>query len=259
MSIQEDMIGKTFNRLKVIGIDEGRNLLELNMVKNGEKNRAGIYIICECSCGNVKSIRYSHVLNEKTKSCGCLNSENRKVNGKKNIKHNTYEYVDDYIKVWDTKHENYFLLSKADEDLILNHCWSKDFSSGGYWKASARKGGSKAIKLHQEIAKRIDDTYHPSKHIVPDHIGSSLVLNKEDENRREFIRIVSRSDNNKNHKTQSNNTSGKQGVGWCKAADKWIVRIYNNDGHRIHMLFTNFEDAVDKRIEWEKEYGYIGE
>ena len=73
------------------------------------------------------------------------------------------------------------------------------------------------------------------------------------------IFIKDRLKNNKNHKTQSNNTSGKQGVNWLKAGNCWIARIYDNNHKRIHKCFKNFEDAVAWRVEKEKEFGYIGE
>lgn len=256
---RKSMVGERFNRLVVMNEDTERNNLELERFRNGLIKQAGFYYVCKCDCGNEKSIRSCHLSSGMTKSCGCLNQENRKINSKKNTKQNTYEKIDNYYKVYDIKLENFFLISEEDFGLATGYCWSKDFSSGGYWKASAREGGRKIIKLHQEIAKRIDSSYMPSMKIVPDHIGSDLVNRKEDDNRRDKIRIVTRSDNNKNHKTQSNNTSGKQGVNWLKCANKWIARIYDNNGNRIHRLFDNFDDAVKQRVDWEIEYGYIGD
>lgn len=44
------------------------------------------YCKCKCSCGNIKIIRYSHLKNGYTKSCGCLLVDNAKLNFKKHGK-----------------------------------------------------------------------------------------------------------------------------------------------------------------------------
>lgn len=51
---------------------------------------------CLCDCGNVKLIQLNHLVSGKIKSCGCLESENRKNMGDKFRTHNktkSYEYM----------------------------------------------------------------------------------------------------------------------------------------------------------------------
>jgi hypothetical protein len=36
------------------------------------------YLLCECECGNIKSIRYDHLKSEKILSCGCKRKDNSK-------------------------------------------------------------------------------------------------------------------------------------------------------------------------------------
>ena len=60
MSKLEDLTNKRFGRLVVLHRD-----LESKYVK----------WVCKCDCGNVKSIRSSHLLSNSVKSCGCLLSE----------------------------------------------------------------------------------------------------------------------------------------------------------------------------------------
>ena len=43
------------------------------------------YWICECDCGEIKSIKGKYLRNGDTKSCGCLRSENL-VHGKEEVK-----------------------------------------------------------------------------------------------------------------------------------------------------------------------------
>lgn len=58
----KDLTGKTFNRLTVIERDNSRK---------------GVYWLCKCSCGNTISVRAYNLTSGSTKSCGCLNNQNR--------------------------------------------------------------------------------------------------------------------------------------------------------------------------------------
>lgn len=51
------IIGKVYGRLKVIGISSGGK------------------VICECECGNLKEAYKWNLINNRTKSCGCLSKE----------------------------------------------------------------------------------------------------------------------------------------------------------------------------------------
>ena len=61
MTKRLDLKGKTFGRLKVIGLDS---------IKNGSS-----YWKCKCECGNIKSIYRGNLTNGYTNSCGCLHKE----------------------------------------------------------------------------------------------------------------------------------------------------------------------------------------
>lgn len=72
--MKKNIIGKKINRFTIIesaGKDKYRNILWL----------------CVCECGKTKIIRNSSLLSEKTKSCGCLRSENGYKKSQSNIKH----------------------------------------------------------------------------------------------------------------------------------------------------------------------------
>ena len=64
MGAFEDLTGKTFGRLTV-----------LSMVKGYHKKYTGC--LCECLCGNQKIVRSDLMKNGDTKSCGCLQRENK--------------------------------------------------------------------------------------------------------------------------------------------------------------------------------------
>lgn len=57
-----NLSGLKFNKLTVIGFDK--------------YIRTTAYWICECECGNKKSIQQTHLKSGKTKSCGCIKKKN---------------------------------------------------------------------------------------------------------------------------------------------------------------------------------------
>ena len=57
----KDLMGKKFGRLEVISFD-------------GIKHRYA-YWKCKCDCGNITSVRSSHLIEGTTTSCGCYNKE----------------------------------------------------------------------------------------------------------------------------------------------------------------------------------------
>jgi hypothetical protein len=80
----EDLTGKIFTRLTVIGLDENYEKIRK------DSNRKWI---CECECGKTKSIFGSSLRSGATKSCGCLNKERtiqRNHNKSKSFIGNTY-------------------------------------------------------------------------------------------------------------------------------------------------------------------------
>lgn len=64
MPKSEDLTGKVFSRLTVLKKDE-----------EASKKHHRTYWICQCSCGNQKSIAALSLKNGATKSCGCLRNE----------------------------------------------------------------------------------------------------------------------------------------------------------------------------------------
>lgn len=76
------------------------------------------------------------------------------------------------------------------------------------------------------------------------------------DNRWANIRSVSRSENTKNRKRRSDNTSGVMGVCFRKDNGKWRAKI-NINGKRVTLgQFKTKEEAVTARLEAEKRYGY---
>ena len=70
----KDLTGMKFGRLTVLKIDEGRS---------GRKT----FWICQCDCGNIKSVRSDSLQSGRIKSCGCLKRKTDAENLAKAHKH----------------------------------------------------------------------------------------------------------------------------------------------------------------------------
>lgn len=71
--VKNDLTGKRFGRLVVLGVDD-----------NGKRKTS---FVCQCDCGNVKSIRSDALLSGATVSCGCAKKEQDRKNLTANHKH----------------------------------------------------------------------------------------------------------------------------------------------------------------------------
>ena len=84
-----------------------------------------------------------------------------------------------------------------------------------------------------------------------DHINGD-----RSDNRWENLRIVDRSENQRNARRRKNNTSGLMGVSYHRQKGKWVARIYHS-GARVNLGdYDNFFDACCARKSAEKRYGY---
>ena len=99
---EQIIIGKKYNNLTIV--DE---TISLNYFRK---------VICKCDCGKIKTIRYSFVKNNITKSCGCLLVEELKKNPHKKTHGHTenkktsstyYSWVCMKERVLNPKHQAY--------------------------------------------------------------------------------------------------------------------------------------------------------
>lgn len=73
------------------------------------------------------------------------------------------------------------------------------------------------------------------------------------------LEIKTNAENQKNRKTASNNTSGKQGVYWETKGGKWRS-VIGVRGEKIQLgSYIEKQDAINARLEAEIKYGFIGE
>jgi len=215
-----DLIGQQFGRLTVI-----------KRVKQ-DKWRDSIWL-CECNCGNKKEVTGVHLKSGRTQSCGCLQTEVRK----QKKKDNTYDLSGDYGIGYTTNTNEPFYFDLEDYDLIKDYCWSKN--SKGY--IETRVDG-KLIRIHRLVTN------------CPDDMEVDHEFHDEWDNRKEFLRIVTHSQNEMNRVLQSNNTSGVAGVCWDKRYENWSAYIGKNNKKINLGYFDNFEDAVEVRKQAEIEH-----
>lgn len=129
-------------------------------------------------------------------------------------------------------------VDKEDYDNVIKYQWI--FNNRGYVGSG---GDGKYILLHRFIM-------NAPKGKVIDHINGDKL-----DNRKCNLRICYQIDNIHHQiHISRNNKSGKSGVHWNKAKNKWVSRI-DAYGKRINLGFYDYlEDAIDARKQAEMKY-----
>ena len=70
------------------------------------------------------------------------------------------------------------------------------------------------------------------------------------------LRVVTRTENNRNRCINKNNTSGVNGVSWCKRTESWLVTICINSKMKYLGRFKDKSEAIKKRKKVEFGCGY---
>lgn len=232
MGTFKDLTGEKFGRLTVL-----RKSDDYYISPNGVKI---IKWVCKCDCGNEITTTGSSLKKGSTKSCGCLNTEKRKLLGKSSKKYNTYDLSGDYGIGRTLKNEEFYF-DIEDYEQIKEYCWFID--NRGYVLANTfGEEKHKMIQMHRLLLN-----FPEGKDI--DHINHNTK-----DNRKMNLRVCLHRDNQKNIKLSSSNTSGVTGVSWDKNRNSWKVQMQANNKSIITSRFANFEDAVKARKEAEDKY-----
>lgn len=224
----------------------------------------------KCKCGNTFIRRWNDLRrHENVKCIDCIYIKECKVCGKEVyckglcLKHyyqfkNHGKFLDNSpITTHDTneiiKYEDYaemIILNRRyeekarvkidldDVETVQNLKWTID--GNGYVSYNRKK--EKTILMHRFIMNCSDD-------MVVDHINHNIL-----DNRKENLRIVTKSQNNMNRDLGINNKSGYKGINWNKDAQKWMVRIRANNKVIYLGLYEKLEDAIKVRKEAEEKY-----
>ena len=161
---------------------------------------------------------------------------------------NIYIEKDGYfiLKIINSKHGDFdFLISKEDYNKCNDFVWSiNKYGRNKITKPYYYANNSSVGFIHRYLTDA-------PKGMLVDHINGNTL-----DNRRENLRICTKSENNWNRFFESRNKSNKIGVYWNDKlpTPKWMAYISINK-QRIHLgYFNNYEDAVNARIKAEEKY-----
>ena len=197
---------------------------------NGSKARR---VLVQCDCGNSEpfEVLLNNLRSGHTISCGCLAKEKVK-------KYNTYDLSGEYGIGYTSKGEE-FLFDLEDYPKIKDFCWLID--NRGYVVARDL-GTKKMIYIHRLIM-------NASEGMEIDHR-----FHDKNDNRKENLREVTRSQNQMNSRIRKDNASGVIGVSWHRQTSKWRAQIKIN-GKMIYLgTYINIEDAISARRDAEEKY-----
>lgn len=155
---------------------------------------------------------------------------------------NKYKLIDDYYEVT-CRNGKTFKIDVDDYALVSQYVWHVDVN--GY-VVSDRNNGEKPIKQHRLIMGILNKPELEVDHIYHDTC----------DNRKKNLRVVGRSENVQNRRNTSRH--GCPGVELVKGYNNlWKVSIRYN-GERIYLgCFHSKEDAINKRLSFEKEHNII--
>ena len=140
------------------------------------------------------------------------------------------------------RQKSFWYFDKEDYDLIRQYYWH---SVQGYAQSGDKKT-NRVIRMHRLILGLgkcgIDD-------YVVDHINGLVY-----DNRKENLRLCTRSQNGFNRKLRPSNKSGVAGVYYRDRDKRWNASITSNKKTIFLGSFLHFEDAAKARKEAEEKY-----
>jgi len=204
--MSKDLTNKIINNLKVIKFDHE------TLSKNGFKNR---YWLCKCNlCGKEKVLSEDGLRKNITFSCGCERNLKIAIIGKDNKKYNKYDLSGEYGIGYTFKNEPFYF-DLEDYDKIKDYCWFCNYN--GYIVSD--DSNKKRKYLHRIVMNKKDDE---DKYII-DHINHNIADNKK-----ENLRICTKSENGMNRTKQSNNAFGHKDVWYDKRYNRYIAELLFN-------------------------------
>lgn len=219
IKVKENLVGRKFGFLKVIGRDED------HYTRSGNKYPKWL---CQCDCGKVVSVFQSSLKSGQQKSCGCKHFTACK-------KYNKYSIYGNNVEVKLTNSEEIMFCDLEDWDKLKIFCWSK--GNTGY--AEARVNGRTTLFHHLVLECK--------KGMVRDHKNRNKL-----DNRKDNLRIVTYFENNVNVERANSNLYGVPGA--YKNGNRIVVRI-NVRGKPIYLgTYKTVEEAKEAREKAEEKY-----
>lgn len=201
--------------------------------KNGRKRN---FWKCRCRCGNEVMIRDDHLMSGASQSCGCLQKE---AASSANRRETPFVIKGD-IAVGRTAQGVEFIIDAEDLNKVSDKTWH--INAMGYPQTSIYKDGV-ILLLHRIIMGDYE------KGLCVDHIDRNKL-----NNRKSNLRICRQGDNAKNAGMRINNTSCFTGVRCDQRNGRWYAEIRANGKSHYLGSFLSFDEAVQARINGEKQY-----
>lgn len=144
------------------------------------------------------------------------------------------------LKIYNKKDECFISkIDLEDIDIISKHKWY--LNSSGYFISKIE---DKTITLHKFlIGNKLTEIHNTIDHKDRNKLN----------NMRNNLRVVSINENSYNRSLYNNNTSNIIGVGFDKYHKKYTAILFK-DNKQYKKYFSNVEDAIKCRLEWEVEY-----
>ncbi len=137
------------------------------------------------------------------------------------------------------KHKGKYEAIVSDEDSDLAEFnWSVAIPNGCTTQYATREFCKKNFLLHRVVLERIIYPLKLQKGDMVDHINGNGL-----DNRRENLRVATKSQNMANRSKPINSKSGFKGVTWNKQRSKWTAQITYNYKHLHLGLFNTPEEA----------------
>lgn len=160
-----------------------------------------------------------------------------------NKKYNKYTILGDIVTIYTSKGEEILVDIESFNNIskIRDICWC--INKAGYVVGRDCKN-NEVVYMHNIIMQpNIEDGE------MVDHI-----YGKRYDNRTSKLRIASRTQNNQNKRTRSDNTSGVTGVYWSNNKNKWYSQITIDNKTKSLGYYKDLIDAIKARLTAEKEY-----
>ena len=138
----------------------------------------------------------------------------------------------DYKEIQLTQNQQ-TLVDNDDYEELMKYIWHAQKDKNIFYAVGRNKESRKSLRMHRLIMDC-------PQGMVVDHINHDTL-----DNRKENLRVVTKTQNNKNRSISKNNKSGYKGVCWSKRAKKWMASI-TNDGVQIHIGYFHCADEAYK-------------
>ena len=143
------------------------------------------------------------------------------------------------------------LVDDDDYDVLNKYKWRKE-ASGYVFRTGSIKGRNVPVRMHRVVMEA-------PKGLQVDHINGNKL-----DNRKENLRLATRSENQRNVGKRSSNKSGYKGVRWVPSPyNKWRVDIRTDEGKKFIGHFNNILEAAkaynDAALNYHGEFANLNE